>query len=59
MSAPILVLSPVEKRLILAFRNINAEPQRVTLGMAEYCAAEPSMARHKVPVFRLIAGGAA
>jgi hypothetical protein len=59
MSAPTLVLTPDEMRLVMAHRNMNAEIQRTTLRMAEHCAADPLMARRKVPVFRLIAGGAA
>ncbi len=59
MSAPTLVLSPDEIRLVMAHRNMSAEIQRTTLRMAEHCAVDPLMARRKVPVFRLIAGGAA
>ena len=57
MSAAALVLSSDEMRLVMAHRNMSTEIQRTTLRMAEHCAVDPLMARHKVPVFRLIAGG--
>jgi hypothetical protein len=47
-------LTPRELRLILAFRNMNAEIQRTTLRMAEHCAADPLMTRHKRPTLQLV-----
>jgi hypothetical protein len=58
MSAPTLVLTPDEMRIVLAHRKMSAETGDAMLDLAESFAGIGHKAR-KAPSLRLIAGGAA